>query len=717
MEAVECGAAALGIVLSHYGLRVPLEELRIACGVSRDGSKASNVVKAARGYGMVAKGFRKEPAQLKAMRLPLIVFWNFNHFLVVEGFGKGKVFLNDPAAGPRVAAWEEFDQSFTGVVLTIEPGPDFKKGGVKPSLFGALLRRLSGAYPALAYAVIAGLGLAMLGLIIPTFSRVFVDKVLVGGQPWLVGLLAGMGLAAAMQAIVTWLQQYFLLRLETRMAIGTSGTFLWHVLRLPIEFFTQRYPGDISSRVQINDKVAMLLSGQLANAGLSVMMIAFYAVLMFQYDVLLTLVGIAIAAVNFGFLRYVSRKRVDENQRLLAERGKLTGVTMSGMQTIETIKATGGENDFFARWAGHQAKLLNAQQRLGVSSQVLTAVPPFLMAVNTAAILTIGGLRVMDGSMTMGMLVAFQSLMTSFLTPVNQMVTLGGTVQEVEGDMNRLDDVMRYRTDVQTERVTGTGGGMAKAKLAGYLELRNMSFGYSRLEAPLIEGLSLSLKPGERVALVGGSGSGKSTVAKLVTGLYRPWDGDILLDGRPRGEIPRVVLTNSVAMVDQDIFMFEGTVRENLTIWDATLPEAEVIQAAKDAEIHADIAARSGGYEHVVSEGGANFSGGQRQRLEIARALAGNPSILVLDEATSALDPVTEQAIDANLRRRGCTCLIVAHRLSTIRDCDEIIVLERGKVVERGTHDEMVRANGPYARLIGTEEYQSDRRRSVLDRL
>jgi NHLM bacteriocin system ABC transporter peptidase/ATP-binding protein len=723
MEAVECGAAALGIVLSYYKLYIPLEELRVSCGVSRDGSKASNVLKAARKYGMTGKGFRKEPADLKDMVLPLIVFWNFNHFLVVEGFGKDKVYLNDPASGPRVVSETEFNESFTGVALVVEPGPDFKPGGKRRNMIEALSKRIAGSGNALAYIVLTGLALVVTGFIIPVFSRVFVDSVLVEGQDWVRPLLIGMGLTALMQAAWTWLQQYYLLRLETRLAISTSSKFLWHVLSLPIEFFSQRYAGDISARVSINDRVAHLLSGELATAVLNVVLVVFYVLLMLQYDVLLTVIGVVIATVNILALRFVTRSRVDANQTMLQERAKLIGTTFNGLQIIETLKATGSESDFFARWAGYQAKAISAEQRLGVSTQFLNAVPPLLTAINTVAILTIGGLRVMDGRLTIGMLVAFQSLMASFIRPINEIVNLGGVLQEVQGDMNRLDDVLSYPEDevlARSNAVIAPKG--LPARLAGYLELKNVTFGYSRLEAPLIENFSLKLKPGDRVALVGGSGSGKSTIAKVVAGLYEPWGGEILFDGNPRGGIPRTVLNNSLSMVDQDIAMFEGTIRENLTIWDATVPEADVVQAAKDAAIHNDIANRIGGYDHQVEESGRNFSGGQRQRLEIARALINNPTILVLDEATSALDAVTEKTIDENLRRRGCTCLIIAHRLSTIRDCDEIIVLERGKVVQRGTHQQMYRTDGPYARLIRAEEYKSSEptepsAQSILDLL
>jgi NHLM bacteriocin system ABC transporter peptidase/ATP-binding protein len=705
MESVECGAAALAIVLAHHGRWVPLEELRIACGVSRDGSKASNMVKAARGYGLAAKGFKKEPSALRSLHLPAILHWNFNHFVVLDGFYRGRVFLNDPATGPREVSEEELDQAFTGVVLTFEPGPEFQRQGDPPRLIPALRRRLAGSRAALAFVLLAGMALAIPGLVVPVFSKIFVDSVLLENRrDWLPPLLFAMGAAALLTGALTWIQQVYLLRLETRMAVGSSSRFLWHVLRLPSEFFTQRYAGDISSRVAINDRVAQLLSRDLATNALGVLMAVFFAALLFQYDAVLTLVGIAVVSLNVTALRFVSRKRVDGNRRLSQDQGKLLGTAIGGLQTIETLKATGGESDLFARWAGYQAKVVNGRQELERYTQMLDAVPPLLSAVNTALILGLGGLRVMNGSLSLGGLVAFQLLMAAFIAPINRLVSLGGRLQMVEGDMNRLDDVLRYRLDPGV----GSGSGAlppegSPVRLHGFLELREVSFGYSRLDPPLIEGLHLTLKPGSRVALVGGSGSGKSTISRLVTGLYEPWRGEILFDRRRRSETPAGVLTHSLAAVDQNVFLFEGTVRENLTLWDATIPLPEVVAAAKDACIHEDIAARPGGYDSPIEEGGANWSGGQRQRLEIARALVGRPSVLVLDEATSALDPTTESRIDENLRRRGCTCLIVAHRLSTIRDADEIIVLEKGKVVQRGTHDELKGVEGPYSRLISAE--------------
>lgn len=717
MEAVECGAAALGIILGYYGKFVPLEELRLACGVSRDGSKANNLVKAARSYGLEAKGFRKEPASLRSMALPVIVFWNFNHFLVVEGFKKDRVYLNDPASGPRTVSWDEFDQSFTGVVLTFQPTAEFVPSATKPSILPALRRRAQGSETALVYVVLISLLLLLPGFVVPAFTRVFVDQVLVAGYPWLSALVIGLLLAALFQGVLTWARAYYLLRMETKLALASASKFFWHLFRLPTEFFAQRSAGELGGRVTMNDNIASFLSGELATTLLNLVLIVFYGLLMFQYDVVLTLIGIGIALLNLVALRLIARSRADANQKLLQDRGKLMGVTMNGLQLIETIKASGGESDFFARWAGFQAKAANAEQRLGLSTQTLTTIPVFLTFLNTAAILTIGGLRVMDGHLTLGMLIAFQTLMGSFIAPVTSLLNLGGRFQEIIGDMLRIEDVFRYPTDRRFAPDAPQLTSDTPAKLTGALELRNVTFGYSRLEAPLIENLSLTLKPGARVALVGGSGSGKSTVAKIVGGLYAPWSGEILFDGVPRDALPRAVITNSLAMVDQDIFLFEGTIRENLTLWDATIPDAAILQAAKDAAIHETIAERKKGYDALVEESGRNFSGGQRQRLEIARALVSSPTLLILDEATSALDPITEKLIDDNLRRRGCTCLIVAHRLSTIRDCDEIIVLERGKVVQRGTHDAMSRTDGPYARLIAAGEQDEEKPKSVLERL
>ncbi len=703
MEAVECGAASLTMILGFFGKYVPLEQVRAACGVSRDGSRASNLLKAARQYGLDAKGFRKEPEQLKDMPFPVIVHWDFSHFMVLEGFRRGGVVLNDPAAGRRVVTEEDFGKSFTGVVLTFQPTPQFRKDGRKPSLFLSLYRRLHGLKSALLFVVLVGLALVVPGLVIPVFSRVFVDDILIGGKDdWLAPLLLGMSMTAVFRGALIWLQRRYLLKMESKISTSASSKFWWHVLRLPVGFFSQRSAGDITSRMQSNDRVARLLSGRLAAASVNLVMILFYFALMLRYNAILALTGFAIALMNIGYLRFVSASRKDQNKSLLKDRGLLIGIGMNGLQIIETIKATGMETDFFSKWAGYQAKALNAEQAMGVSTQYLTVLPVFLTGINNAAVLVLGAKMILDGQMTIGMLVAFQSLMTSFMTPVTELVGLGAELQEVEGEMNRLDDVLNCPREADYEKENREPPSTGE-KLDGFVELREVAFGYSTIDPPLIEHFNLKLRPGARVALVGGSGSGKSTVAKLLAGIYTPWSGEILFDGLPRAAWPRAVVTSSLAMVEQEVALFQGSLRDNISLWDNTLTEAEMIQSAKDACIHEDIVSRARGYDLEIEEGGKNFSGGQRQRMEIARALAKSPSILILDEATSALDPLTEKKVDENIRRRGCTCVIVAHRLSTIRDCDEIIVLEKGKIVERGSHEELFARGGVYAGLIKTE--------------
>jgi len=717
MEAVECGAAALGIILGYYGRIVPLTELRQECGISRDGSKASNILNTARRYGLKAKGFKTDLDALRQLKCPYIVFWNFNHFLVVEGFSKQRVYLNDPGSGPRTVSLEEFSDAYTGVVLILEPGPDFKQGGRKPSIILALWERLQGAVGILAYCMLAGFLLVIPGLAMPTFSQVFVDNVLIEGRnEWLRPLILGIVLTAVLNGFLTLLQLQFLRRMKIKLSVGMSSRFLWHILRLPISFYDQRFAGEISSRIDLNDGLASLLSGKLATTVIAAVTVIFYAVVMLQYDVVLTSIGIAFVALNLVALQWVSRRRMDANIRLMQEQGKVSGVSISGLQSMETLKASGLESDFFSRWAGYYAKATNARQEMDATNQTLGVLPSFLSAITSMLLLVVGGLRVMDGALSIGMLVAFQGLMQKFMEPVNDLVSLGSDLQEVEGNLNRLDDVLRNPIDPQLEQGKLSKAGVVEGKIAtshsplaplpklqGYVELRNVSFGYNRVAPPLVENFNLSLKPGQRVALVGGSGSGKSTIAKLVCGLYEPWQGEIRFDGKPRWQIPRQVVVNSVAFVEQDILLFAGSVRENLTLWDTTIPDINLVRACQDAVLHDVVLSMPGGYSADLLEGATNLSGGQRQRLEIARALVNNPALLVMDEATSALDAETEKIIDQKLRLRGCTCIIVAHRLSTIRDCDEIIVLEQGKVVQRGTHEELQQSEGAYLQLIRSE--------------
>ncbi|MBF0563155.1 MAG: NHLP family bacteriocin export ABC transporter peptidase/permease/ATPase subunit [Alphaproteobacteria bacterium] len=707
MEVVECGAACLAMILAYHGRFVPIEDLRYACGVSRDGSKASNILKAAHGHGMKAKGFKMEPESLHKLPLPFIVFWNFNHYVVVEGLGKDRVHINDPAAGRRSVTKVEFDESFTGVTLAFEPGPEFKKSGRPPSALDSLRTRLPGVRAALVYVLLASVGLTIPGLLLPSFSRVFVDYYLVQKlDEWLPPLLLAMTATAMIRMVLTWMQQEHLLRVQSRLSLVGSARFMWHVLRLPVSFFAQRYGGEIATRVSLNDRIAALITGDLATAVLNLVSIVVFGLLMLQYDPLLTGLGVTFGVLNMVVFQFVARRLTDANQKLLLDRGKLTGVTTQNIQSIDSFKAAGMESLFFSRIAAYHAKVVSAEQELGRQRIFLQSVPLLLAGFSSAAILVVGGIKVMDGALSIGMLVAFQMLMASFLAPIQSLVTMGGQLQEAQGNVNRIDDILRNKQDPEFQPVSIETGNataepaLATPRLSGRLDIRDLTFGFSPVAPPLIKDFSLSLKTGMRVALVGGSGSGKSTIGKLIAGLYRPWSGQILYDGMAIHQVQRDVFRSSVAIVDQDIVLFEGTVRDNLTLWDDTVPDEYVVKASKDAGIHDDIASRPKGYDSMLQEGGRNFSGGQRQRIEIARALAANPTLLILDEATSALDAATEVTVVENLRRRGCSCVIIAHRLSTIRDCDEIIILDQGRIVQRGTHDAMKAVPGPYRTLI-----------------
>jgi NHLM bacteriocin system ABC transporter peptidase/ATP-binding protein len=699
MEALECGAACLAMVLASYGLWIPLEQLRVACGVSRDGSKALNILKAARRLGFVAKGFRKEPETLDELPMPCIIHWNFNHFVVLEGLHRGRAYINDPGTGRRRVDMMELSAAFTGVVLAMVPGPEFKKAGSRPKPSRLLVRELSTSKQAVGLLIIVSLALVVPGLAIPTFSKIFVDDILIrNANSWLMPLLIGMAVTAIARAFITACQQSLLLRLETKLTVIMITRFLLHVLSLPMEFFTQRHAGDIANRIAINEQIARLLSEGLGTNLLNLVTLVFFAAVMVLYDPVLTAVGVGMSLLNVLAVRLIARRREDLSASLLLEQSKLLGNTIGTIRTIETLKGSGLEDDAFAFWAGVQAKALNAEQALGFYSAMLELFPSLFSGLTMAAILGLGGLRVIEGALTLGGLVAFQSLMASFSGPINSLVQLAGSVQTITGGLARLDDVYKYPagSSARSESASAT----IPPKLLGRLELKDIRFGYSTMEPPLIDGFSISLQPGMRVALVGGSGSGKSTLGRLVCGLCTPWSGEVRFDGWLLSDIPEQVFANSVAYIDQDIFLFEGSLRDNLALWDTNVSDVEISQALKDTSMHDDIAIRPGNYDCYVSEGGTNFSGGQRQRIEIARALVGNPALIVLDEATGALDPVIENEIDDNLRRRGCTCIIIAHRLSTIRDCDEIIVLEQGKVVERGRHEELLAVRGAYARLI-----------------
>jgi NHLM bacteriocin system ABC transporter peptidase/ATP-binding protein len=707
MDALECGAAALGMVLAWHGRWVPLPELREACGVSRDGSRALNIAKAARAHGLTAKGFRCEPAHLRDFPVPAILFVNLNHFVVLEGFAGDRVRLNDPAAGRRLLGSAEFDAMFSGVVLCLEPGPEFRRQGRPPRTLADLGGVLAGLRAPFALALVAGLALILPGLVVPTATQIFVDHYLIDRQAhWIPALLGVLAAGAALQAGLAALKDLVLARLRGRIAVAAAAGMFRRALRLPTRFFTQRHAATLAGRVDLARTLGAHAGTELVEAVLAAVSCLFFLMVMLAYSPLLTMVSVSFTVALSGLFA-LGQRRMEELGRKAAQSGiKLYGRTMQGIAMVETLKANGTDGGYFGQWAGHLANLLRDRQAIGGLQAVMGALPDSVMLLNRAAVLALSAWLVARGEMSVGMLAAFQALIGAFTIPLNTLILRAMDLKQARGTLDQIQDVAN--SPLSPEFAPGPASGTATPasatgrvrKLSGSLRLDGVTFGYSPLDGPLIEDFRLDLVPGSRVALVGASGSGKSTVGRLASGLYEPWAGDILLDGLPLRSIPRDVLRNSLSVVDQEIVLFDGTVRDNITLWDAAMPEQRVIRAARDAMIHDDIVARPGGYGSRIEEGGRNWSGGQRQRLEIARALVGEPSLLVLDEATSALDPLVEKALIDNIRRRGCTCLIIAHRLSTIRDCDEIVVLDRGRVLERGPHEALMAAGGPYRRLV-----------------
>lgn len=702
MEVLECGAASLAMILAYFGKWIPLEQVREDCGVSRDGSNAKNVLKAARSYGLIAKGYRYEPEDLKKNgKFPCIIHWNFNHFVVLNGFKGDKAVLNDPARGTYTVSKETFDRSFTGVCLMFEPSEEFRPGGKPKSMVAFAKKRLSGAGSAIAFVTLTTVISSLLGIIYPAFSRVFLDRLLTQKNPeWFYPFLVGLASLSALQLLVAWIRTVYSLQIDGKMAVVGNTTFMWKVLRLPMQFFSQRMAGDIASRQSSNASISKNLVNTFAPLALNTAMMVFYLVVMIRYSWLLTLVGLISILVNLLMSHIISQKRINLTRIQVRDAGKLASATVAGIEMIETIKASGAENGYFEKWSGYQASVNTQKVKYVKLNQYLGMIPSLVSSLTNTAVLMIGVWLTMKGEFTVGMIMAFQGFLSSFTAPASSLISAGQTLQEMRTEMERVEDVMEYPNDPVFENETEAE---KYAKLTGEIEMKNVTFGYSALAEPLIKDFNLSLKSGSRVAFVGFSGCGKSTLAKLISGLYQPWSGEILFDGKPMSQIDRSIFTASLAVVDQDIILFEDTIANNIKMWDDSIEDYSMIQAASDVRLHEDILRRDGGYQYRITEGGKDFSGGQRQRLEIARVLAQDPTIIIMDEATSALDAKTEYEVVTSIKNRGITCIVVAHRLSTIRDCDEIIVLDRGNVVERGTHDELYAKGGLYTKLVSNE--------------
>lgn len=705
MEALECGAASLAMILAYHGKWLPLEKVRADCGVSRDGSNLKDMADAAAAYGLKVDPYRCGMEDVKTLPVPAIIHWNFNHFVVLNGFKKNKAVINDPARGTVEVPLDEFDRAFTGIIVCFEPTEDFVADGKKKSVWSFAKARLKGTLVPFIFVILTGLLVTFIGIVNPVFTRIFMDRILSGQNPeWLIPVLTGMASLVVFQIIVQAINIIYMLKIKGKLAIVANSMFMWHVLRLPMHFFSQRQIGDIAMRQSSNESIAEVLIQSLAPILLNAIMLVFYFFMVIKISWPLTLLGLTAVIINMFMANYISKKRINITRAQLRDAGKLASTTVSGIEMIETIKSSGAENGFFEKWAGYQASVNSSVVRFSKLNEYIGAIPEVIQGFANMAVLLIGAMFIMQGTngFTAGVLMMFQGYLGKFLEPLDSFRGIGQQMQEMRTDMERIEDVMNYEPDVVYEDVE-IDENAEYSKLTGEMQMKNVTFGYKPLGEPLIKDFNLTLKPGSTVAFVGASGCGKSTLAKLISGLYKPWSGEITFDGQPISDVNREIFTSSVAVVDQDIILFEDTIAENIKMWDKSISDTAMISAAKDAQIHEDIMQKDGGYSHKVLEGGKNFSGGQRQRIEIARTLAKDPTIIVLDEATSALDAKTENEVIEAITDRGVTCIIVAHRLSTIRDCDEIIVLDKGQVIERGTHDELFAKNGMYTQLITTE--------------
>lgn len=703
LEALECGAASLAMIMAYYDKWVPLEQVRADCGVSRDGSNAKNIYKAAESYGFTVKAYRRSPENIKEKgQFPCIIHWNFNHFVVLNGF-KGKyALINDPARGFVKVSGEEFDKAFTGITMNFTPNEKFSPSGKRKSTLDFARKRLIGAGAAVAFVMLISVIASLFGIINPIMSKIFMDRLLTGhNSDWLIPFISVASAFALLQILVAWVQTVYSLKINGKMTVVGSTAYMWKVLHMPMEFFSQRMAGDIQSRQETNASIAGTLVNTFAPLLLNSIMMVFYLVLMLRQSIILTAIGISTLVLNIIMSRIISEKRVNITRVMQRDAAKLGATTVAGIEMIETIKASGAENGFFNKWAGYQASVNAQQVKSSKVNSYLGMIPAFLSSLANYAVLIMGIWFVMHGKFTLGALQMFQGFLGSFMKPAMTFVSAGQMIQEMRTDMERVEDVMQYPVDLNTSENNDAEEKLQK--LRGNIEMKNISFGYSRLADPLITDFSMSIRSGGRVAFVGASGCGKSTLSKLISGLYEPWSGEILFDGKPRREHNRAVMTGSIAVVDQEITLFEGTIADNIKMWDESIKDFEMILAARDAQLHDDIMAREGGYDCRLTEGGKDLSGGQRQRMEIARVLAQDPSIIILDEATSALDAKTEYDVVNAIKERGITCIVIAHRLSTIRDCDEIIVLDKGSVVERGTHEELIALGGAYTELVANE--------------
>jgi len=700
MSIVECGAACLAMILRYYGRKASISEISEHVGIGRDGMSALGIVKAARDYGLRVRAISLKENDLRFVTLPAIVHWQFNHFLIVERWSPTSVDVVDPAVGYRRMTAAEFDEGFTGVVIMLEPGVQFVRHTSTPEITLATyaIEYLKRAPITLVQIIAASLLLQGFGLVFPLLTELVVNQVIPNKVTDVLPLLgAGIIVIVVAQLITMLLRAGLLVYLQTRIDTRIMPAFFEHMLTLPPSFFQKRASGDILTRIESNTIVRDIISNQLVSTFLDGSLVIFYLVILFTQSYTFGVLVLIIALFQAVVLLFTNRPMHNLNRRELEATGKTQGYVAEALAGITTLKAAGAEQRAFARWSNLFFDQLNTTIRQNYLSSTIRSFLTTLSTLAPLVLLWIGTMQVINDTMSLGTMLALNALATAFLTPVASLVSGGQQLQVVHAHLERIADILGAQPEQDVQRVQDP------PHLTGRISLEHVSFRYDGNSPYVLKDISLHVEPAQKIAIVGRTGSGKSTLGQLLLGLCIPTEGEILYDGIPLRFLNYQAVRSQFGVVMQNSALFSGSIRENIAFNVPDIGLERVAKAAQIAAVHDDIMQMPMGYETFVSEGGSVLSGGQRQRIAIARAVASAPAIMLFDEATSALDVITEQKVEQNLRRLGCTQIIIAHRLSTVRNADRILVLDEGKLIEQGSHDELIRQNRYYANLIRSQ--------------